>query len=352
MKRLAIAALLATTLSLSAQDSASERSLLPKAELRQALKAHDRAVHIHDHWIRDPFIYLNDDGYYYLTGTTLKSEDDGVIGIPAWRSKNLITWEKLPRLWKMTDSSWLPEKHGGRHNVPETLVWAPEFYKIGNRWVITHTTNAGVANLLVNDSPELKGPWTEPMAADFGKHHDPAFYIEDGKPWLVWGVLDLREMKSDFSGWAGPQISLAPSDRKMGHEGSYIIKIGQKYVWFGTAWSTDTMRHGTYNLYYATSDSLTGPYGERRFAGRFLGHGTPFQDKQGRWWCTAFYNANKPTVPAAKAASMDLSDTAYTINPIGTTIVPLEIEERDGDVFVRAKDPHYANPGPEEVQQF
>ncbi|MBD5777949.1 family 43 glycosylhydrolase [Pelagicoccus sp. NFK12] len=352
MKKLAIAAVLAAALTLSAQDSASERSLLSKTELRQALKAHDRAVHIHDHWIRDPFIYLNDDGYYYLTGTTLKSEDDGVIGIPAWRSENLITWEKLPRLWKMTDSSWLPEKHGGRHNVPETLVWAPEFYKIGNRWVITHTTNAGVANLLVNDSPELKGPWTEPMAADFGKHHDPAFYIEDGKPWLVWGVLDLREMKPDFSGWAGPQISLAPSDRKMGHEGSYIIKIGQKYVWFGTAWSTDTMRHGTYNLYYATSDSLTGPYGERRFAGRFLGHGTPFQDKQGRWWCTEFYNANKPTVPADKAASMDLSDTAYTINPIGTTIVPLEIEERDGDVFVRAKDPHYANPGPEEVQQF
>ncbi len=342
--------LLALALTFFASLSASE-SLNPAA-IKAALASHDRAVLVHDHWIRDPFIFLDEDGYYYLTGTTLKSETDGVIGIPAWRSRDLAQWEKLPHLWAMTDSSWLPEKHGGKHNVPETLVWAPEFYKVGNRWVITHTTNAGVANILINDSPKLKGPFTEPMAAAFGKRHDPAFYFEGGKPWLVWGVLNLREMKPDFSGWAGPQIDLAPSNRKMGHEGSYIIKVGEKYVWFGTAWSTDTMRHGTYNLYYATADSLTGPYGERRFAGRFLGHGTPFQDKQGRWWCTAFHNANVPTLNAAEAASRDLSGTAHTINPIGTTLVPLQIESRDGDVHVRAKDPAYAYPGPEEVQSF
>ena len=34
------------------------------------------------------------------------------------------------------------------------------------------------------------------------------------------------------------------------------------------------------------------------------------------------------------------------------TIVPLEVRAGDGDVFIRAKDPDYANPGPEEVHQF
>ena len=70
-------------------------------------------------------------------------------------------------------------------------------------------------------------------------------------------------------------------------------KIGNKYVHFGTAWSTDRGRQGSYNLYYCTADKITGPYGPRKFAGRFLGHGTPFQDKDGKWWCTAFFNAKR-----------------------------------------------------------
>jgi arylsulfatase len=112
------------------------------------------------------------------------------------------------------------------------------------------------------------------------------------------------------------------------------------------------MRKGTYNLYYATADKLTGPYGRRRFAGRFLGHGMPFRDKQGRWWCTAFYNANKPPLSDDQAHA-ELADNAYTLNRQGTTLVPLDVTiGPDGDVTVRAKDPRYAKPGPEEVQKF
>lgn len=345
------AALAALALTPFASTSASEN--LDPAAIRAAIEAHDCAVLVHDHWIRDPFIFLDEDGYYYLTGTTLQSETDGVIGIPAWRSRDLAQWERLPRLWAMTDSTWMPAKHGGQHAVPETLVWAPELRRVGNRWVIVHTSNGAGANILLSEGRDLGGPYHEPMGPDFGRRHDPALFMENDTPWLVWGVLSLRELTPDFSGFAGPQIDLDPADRKMGHEGSTIIKVGEKYVWFGTAWSTDTMRHGTYNLYYATADSLTGPYGERRFAGRFLGHGTPFQDKQGRWWCTAFYNANVPTLTAAEAASRDLSGTAHTINPIGTTLVPLAITtDAAGDVHVRAKDPAYASPGPEEIQSF
>lgn len=321
--------------------------------IREALASHDRAVLIHDHWIRDPFIFLDKDGWHYLTGTTLKTETDGVIGIPAWRGRDLAQWEKLPRLWAIAGSTWMPEKHGGGHSVPETLVWAPELRRIGDRWVIVHTSNGAGSNILVSEGDDLSGPYLEPMGPDFGRRHDPALFMENGTPWLVWGVLSLRELKPDFSGFASPQINLDPAGRKMGHEGSYIIKVGEKYVWFGTAWSTDTMRHGTYNLYYATADSLTGPYGERRFAGRFLGHGTPFQDKQGRWWCTAFFNANNPPLSPESAATRDLSGDAYTINRQGTTLVPLAITtDAQGEVWVRAKDPTYASPGPEEKQEF
>ena len=130
-------------------------------------------------------------------------------------------------------------------------------------------------------------------------------------------------------------------------------KIGDKYVHFGTAWSTDQGRKGSYNLYYCTADKITGPYGPRQFAGRFLGHGTPFQDKEGKWWCTAFFNANLPPLPREGIESRDLSENAQTINEQGVTIVPLDVRVLDdGEIYIRAKDPAYATPGPDEAQEF
>ena len=85
--------------------------------------------------------------------------------------------------------------------------------------------------------------------------------------------------KPDFAGLAGEPVRIDPSNRRIGHEGATMRKIGKKYVHFGTAWSTDQGRKGSYNLYYCTSDKITGPYSERRFVGRFLGHGTPFRTK-------------------------------------------------------------------------
>ncbi len=323
-------------------------------DVRAALEAHDRAVHIHDQWIRDPYIYLHDDGYYYLTGTTLINEPDKTVTISLWRSLDLADWEKMPHLWQFSDTTWIDLEQPVRHGAGQLLVWAPEIYRVGDQWAMVHTTNNRFANLLRKQGPLERGGWDEPMGADFGTRHDPAIFIEDdGTPWLLWGVMNLLQLKPDLSGFVGDVVSVSPSNRHMGHEGSYVVKVGEKYVWFGTAWSTDTMRHGTYNLYYATADALTGPYGDRRFAGRFLGHGTPFQDKQNRWWTTAFFNANEPAVDPAEAPNMDLSDTAYTINRQGTTLVPLDITtDESGEVWVRAKDPHYANPGPEEIQQF
>lgn len=41
-----------------------------KKEIRKAVKQHNRAVYLKEGWIRDPYIYLCEDGFYYLTGTT------------------------------------------------------------------------------------------------------------------------------------------------------------------------------------------------------------------------------------------------------------------------------------------
>lgn len=339
-----------------------------KAKLA-AVEAHRQAVHIKtDGWIRDPYIILGPDGMYYLTGTTPRPGDpreksdkyntglgDASIVGPAvqlWRSPDLVDWEYLGTPYTLDDaSSWAKE----RNKSPMRLIWAPELHwdADNGRWMLVHCPR-NVSCLAVTRGADIRGPWTHPAPKAFYQKHDPSLFRDDDGTWyFLFANTKIAPVKSDFSGLAAEPVRIDPSNRVIGHEGATMRKIGNKYVHFGTAWSTDKGRHGSYNLYYCTSDKLTGPYSERRFAGRFLGHGTPFQDKAGNWWCTAFFNGNVPPLDSRGIQTRDLSEDAQTINPQGVTIVPLEVKVLDdGDVRIRAVDPRYGTPGPDEVQQF
>jgi len=343
------------------------------------LKSHARALHIKDGWIRDPYIILAPDGYYYLTGTTAlpdspreKAEPfnkglgpESVVGwkVRVWRSSDLIQWEYLGEPFTLKDGIWSQVQPERFQTVLERewRLWAPELHWLGDRWALVHTSPSPVraSNLALTRGPELKGPWDNPMGEKIQHRHDPSlFRDEDGTWWLIWGATQIAPLLPDFSDFAREPITIGPakvadSPEKMGHEGCFMRKLGKKYVLFGTGWSTQKIRRGSYNLYYATADRIEGPYTPRRFVGRFLGHGTLFQDKDGQWWCTAFFNADVPPLTREEARGKDLSETAQTINPQGVTIVPMHVEILpDGDVFIRAKDPDYANPGPDEVQKF
>ena len=323
---------------------------------------HENAVMIKGGWIRDPYIVLAPDGYYYLTGTVPNEADKrqqgdtfntglgegSVVGneLRVWRSETMVEWEYLGVAYRTPEQ---PEeldstKPNWKH------LWAPELHWAGDRWVMIHCP-AGVSTLALSEGASPMGPWTFPNMEAFRGRHDPSLFRDDDGTWyMTHGNGYLLKLKPGFSGIDGKQVRIDPADRIIGHEGTTIMKIGEKYVMFGTGWSTDKMRKGSYNLYYCTADKIEGPYSERRFVGRFLGHGTPFRDKKGNWWCTAFYNANVPPLPAAGIESRDLSETAQTINQLGTTIVPLDVRIlSDGDVYIRAIDPHYATPGPDEA---
>ena len=247
----------------------------------------------------------------------------------------------------------------------ELKLWAPELYysEQQQRWIMVHTTSVNFSSIALGKEGELvfKTPIDKDCGVVFGHQHDPSLFIDpaEGSPWLVSFATKLYKIKKDFSGFEGEQCTIKPSNRTIGHEGSQIIKVGSKYVLFGTAWSSDKMREGTYNLYYCTANSVTGPYGPRKFVGRCLGHGTVFQDLQGRWWCTAFQNGTLMS-PAELAAIKDFPKDAtdptklkaITTNQNGLTLVPLEIKEENGDISIKTLDPNYANPGPEEVQKF
>jgi len=344
--------------------------------VRAGLKSHDRALYIKTGWIRDPYIILGPDDHYYLTGTQPNPVDPreaadshniglgerSIVGehVRVWRSKDLIEWEYLGEPFSLNDTYHV--KSLGK-TPTKRLLWAPEVHWLGDRWALVHCP-AAVWSFALSGGAKIEGPWTHPMERRLGRRHDPSLFQDDDGTWyLLWGSTLLAPLSKDFSRYTAEPVRIDPAGTRpgpngeaisrIGHEGATMRKIGDKYVNFGTAWSTDQMRKGSYNLYYCTATKITGPYGPRKFAGRFLGHGTPFRDKRGRWWCTAFFNANVLPLPREGIESRDLGEDAQTINRQGVTIVPLDVRVLDsGDIHIRAKDSAYATLGPEEVQQF
>ena len=350
---------------------------MPRATIEAGLQSHDRALLIKGGWIRDPYIILGPDDYYYLTGTTPNPGDpreqaepyndglgeDSVVGtaVQLWRSKDLIDWDYLGVPFTLKDA--YPKPYEG-NPMNDNRLWAPELHWMGDRWAIVHCPAGKASFALAPKGLEVKGPWTHPMQGQFGKKHDPSLFKDDDGSWYVLSHnTKVQKLSQDWTHYITDEVRIDPSGSRIrpdgevisyiGHEGATIRKIGNKYVHFGTAWSTDTMRKGSYNLYYSTADQIEGPYGPRQFAGRFLGHGTPFQTRDGNWWCTAFYNADVPPLSSDGIQTKDLGATAQTINQQGTTIVPLEVTIlANGDVVIRANDPHFAAVGQDEAQQF
>ncbi len=349
--------------------------VMDAATIRAGLKSHDRALFIKSGWIRDPYITLGPDDYYYLTGTQPREGDpreaknpyniglgdESIVGdqVRAWRSKDLIQWENLGPIFTVDDTM---KAKRGKPKIKKRLIWAPEVHWMGDCWALVHCPKAH-SSLALSAGGELKGPWTHPMNGGMKARHDPSLFTDDdGTVYLLWGNTFVAPLSKDLAKYTAAPVRIDPSGsrpgpdgkpiNRIGHEGATMMKVGGKYVHLGTAWSTDQGRKGSYNLYYCVADKITGPYGPRKFAGRFLGHGTPFQDREGRWWCTAFFNGNVPPVPRKGIRNRDLGENAQTINEQGVTIVPLDVRLLDnGEVHIRAKDPDYAAPGPDEAQK-
>ena len=349
--------------------------VMDPATIRAGLESHDRALYIKSGWIRDPYITTGPDDFYYLTGTQPREGDpreaenpyniglgdESIVGdqVRAWRSKDLIQWESLGPIFTVDNT--MKAKSGKK--IAKRFIWAPEVHWLGDRWALVHCPKSH-SSLAVTKGADLKGPWTHPMKGEMGNRHDPSIFTDDnGKRYLLWGNTLIAGLKDDLSVYTSEPVRIDPSStrlgpngdliRRIGHEGATMIKVGNKYVHLGTAWSTDQGRKGSYNLYYCEAETITGPYGPRKFAGRFLGHGTPFQTRDGKWWCTAFFNANVPPVSREGIVQRDLGENAQTINEQGVTIVPLDVRLlENGEVYIRAKDPAYQNPGPDEAQSW
>ena len=334
-----------------------------------ALRSHESAVLVKDGWLRDPYICIGSDGYYYLMGTppdpgvlhgdqihfyhipegqdadVVKRPEVAKLKIYIWRSPDLAAWEDFGMQYMLDKAVW-GQKHPDAFETgspEEWFAWTPQMYCESGKWIFLHTSPTPYRNgadLTVSKGLINLSEYTFPMGDDMFNKSDPSLFRDDDGIWyLVYGNTFIVPLKPGFAGLADAPKRIGASNIHMGHEGASIRKVGNKYVLFGTAWLTEQGKKGSYDLVYSTADHLYGPYSEQRIAGRFLGHGAPFQDKEGRWWCTAFFNGKRQN---ADSNGMQSCDTDQLINKQGVAIVPLEVTAlENGDIRIRAKDDSY-----------
>lgn len=188
-----------------------------------------------------------------------------------------------------------------------------------------HCLNGGGHGLLKSTTGKPEGPY-EPMP-DISKQGIDAhlYQEEDGTTYYAWGADRLARMSDGMKDLAEEAIELQhDGQHPLGYEGVLLLKIGDKYLHIASG------RYGyepgnTYDLYYAVSDKIMGPYGKRRMAVKNAGHGNLFEDKQGRWWSTAF----------------DHDFRGEKMERWSLWLVPVEIEETADDVRIHVKDERF-----------
>jgi len=286
-------------------------------------------------WMRDTYVTLGPDGFYYMTGTTAaagRKFSNGRIhcwdyndGIYLWRSNDMHKWQPLGLIWSFDKdgAEWQkkgkPIEKGSKSVNGDELdsmyraLWAPEIHylKSKKKWVIAACLNGGQGSfVLVSSSGKPEGPYKN---IEGNKTHaifpqiDPSIFEDtDGKVYLLGHDHYIAKMKNDLSDIAEPFKKLieTPYFPEPYIEGIYLTKSNNKYQLLQTVWSVPKS-DGTYtylrnekndktlysyDVVIAEADNIYGPYGLRYAAILEGGHNNFFTDKQGNWWSTTFFN--------------------------------------------------------------
>lgn len=293
-----------------------------------------------DYWMRDTWVSLGPDEYYYLTGTTAALNRyftgqmhcwDWNDGIYLWRSKDLKEWESMGLIWSMEkDGTWQkgPRIYSKNEVYPKTsingdlldnrfhAVWAPEIHFIESvkNWFIVACLNESAGGrgsfILKSTTGKPEGPYVNIEANRegplFPQIDGSLFEDEDGTVYFVGHNHYIAKMKADISGFEESIIKLEEQqfDPEPYIEGAFIFKHDNKYHLVQAIWShrlndgTDTYSPLTdsnetrysYDCIIASSDNIYGPYSKRYNALTGGGHNNFFKDKNGEWWATIFFN--------------------------------------------------------------
>jgi uncharacterized sulfatase len=288
-----------------------------------------------DCWLRDTWVTAGPDGYFYMTGTIARKTKgephcwDWNNGIPLWRSSDLKSWENMGLIWTFDkDGTWQQKPFVDKEeNMPRLSVngdtldnkfralWAPEIHYIKslkNWFIVACVNNSAVGQgsfILKSVTGKPEGPYVniegnkdKPI---FPRIDGSLFEDTDGSVYFVGHNHHIARMKPDMSGFAEELRELQETKYPVEPyiEGASIIKHDGKYFLLQAIWS-NRMPDGSetyalkrnnetchsYDCVIATSDNVYGPYGKRENALTGGGHNILFQDKNGKWQATIFYN--------------------------------------------------------------
>lgn len=267
-------------------------------------------------WIRDPSIMRGPDGVYYMTGTS-----GNMDAIHLWRSTDMQHWRYVTAAYKLDANPqlWYNQK-------PGRFLWAPELHYLnGTYWIAWCVSGQMGIGLLKSTTGKPQGPYLptyEGNRALIRPNIDASLFQDDnGTAYLVWQNGMIRKLNRQLSGFDGETFNLRTVDAvQVGYEGVYLCKIGAWYVLSASEWNGGGNRdNGTYDMMYAVSKKLEGPYSRRRVAVPHGGHETMFQDGAGRWYVAIF--GNDRTAPFRALPG----------------VVPMEVQESSSDLILRPR---------------
>ena len=293
-----------------------------------------------DYWMRDTWITLGPDDYYYMIGTTADPDRefsgqlhcwDWNDGLYLFRSLDMKTWESMGLIWSMEkDGTWqkYPKVFDENEKYSKTslngdpldnrflAVWAPELHYVKSKknWYIAACLNNSEKGkgsfLLESTTGKPEGPYVNIKGNEEGPLFDnidgSLFEEEDGTVYFVGHNHYIARMKDDMSDLAEPVVKLKETSYNPEPyiEGAFIFKHDNKYHLVQAIWShklpdgtesycpekDDNKTRYSYDCIIAVADNVYGPYSERYNAITGGGHNNLFKDKAGEWWATIFFN--------------------------------------------------------------
>lgn len=242
--------------------------------------------------VPDPAVIKHGDAYYIFSTAD---------GIPIRRSRDLVRWEVIGRVFPTAVPSW------AQRAVPGTqFPWAPDVAQFGGRYNLyyslsTFGSQRSVIALATNvtlDPADPRYRWEDrgqvlesrPGVSTFNAI-DPAAAVDaQGQPWLAWGSfwggIKLRRLDAatgklspadtvtySLAARGGPDALKGPSDTQA-IEGPYIVRRGGHYYLFVSFDMCCQGANSTYNVRVGRSAHITGPYVDRDGVPMLRGGGT------------------------------------------------------------------------------
>ncbi len=189
---------------------------------------------------------------FYIYPTTDGIANWDATSFQVWSSTDMIHWTNHGVILNLANVSWC-----------HSNAWSPSIVQKGATYYFYFTACSQIG---VATSSSPTGPFTDalgkPLVAtsQYGVDSiDPAVFLNDtGQPYLIFGNggARLATLNANMVSFNGTPATITPSGASY-REAPYMFKRNGIYY---LTWSQNDTRQATYQVSYAMSSSITGPF--------------------------------------------------------------------------------------------